>query len=66
MPMLNKQTSRRVEADERKAMTPKKVAPQTGKKGDALQVPFRGSENAEHPHDPFRNIFGSSRLKFDF
>jgi hypothetical protein len=28
--------------------------------------PFNGDPHAAHPHDPFRNLFGDSRQKFEF
>ena len=65
MPTLNNQASRREEADDRKAVS-QKAALQNGKNGDPRKAPFRGAPNPEHPQDPFRNIFGNSRLKFDF
>ncbi|MEX0405331.1 hypothetical protein ABGN05_06665 [Aquibium sp. LZ166] len=65
MPTLNKQSSRREEADERNSVV-QKTANQGAKQGDASAAPFHGSPHAEHPRDPFRNMFGNSRMKFEF
>ncbi|APH70576.1 hypothetical protein [Aquibium oceanicum] len=65
MPTLNKQASRREEADDRKTVV-QKTATQKAKQGDASTAPFHGSPHAEHPRDPFRNMFGTSRMKFEF
>jgi hypothetical protein len=30
------------------------------------EPPFHGVPHSDHPHDPFRNDFGGSSLKFEY
>lgn len=42
---------------------PATEAARSSRRNDA---PFHGVPHSEHPHDPFRNDFGGSGLKFEF
>jgi len=66
MPKLDKNSNRRNQAGEGKTMARKKSAPRKGREVEVKQAPFHGNLHSEHPHDPFRNIFGDSSSKFEF
>lgn len=34
--------------------------------GKDSNSPFNGTRHSEHPRDPFRDLFGDNRFKFEF
>jgi hypothetical protein len=66
MPELDKGSKRRKRRGEAAASSRKADPHETTPTAKPERQPFHGALHSEHPQDPFRNLFGNSRLKFEF
>lgn len=66
MPKLDNEANRRKQAGDDAGRGGAPEGRDRTKSGRKEQAPFHGALHSDHPQDPFRNLFGNSRLQFDF
>lgn len=62
----DKSDQRRSRAAETRTTERSKQPVRKGKVVENRDAPFHGALHSEHPRDPFRDLFGSSSMKFEF